>query len=831
MRKFYWMCLTFILALSSQTNAQNSFSFNCARDTSLNICGGSCFTLKSTIPDIRSGSSGLGYRVNPTTGIPNSCFRPYVDPSIPGNPTSITADDRYSQLIDLGFPFNFYGTAFTQLVASGNGYLSFDATRATLFSHWSQTPGNVPNTGYDGGLAMGVFHDIDPSVTTSPNRRIKYDILGSAPHRKFILSFYKIPLFSCNSQIENTHQIVLYEGLNIVEIFVNSVQPCATWNQNRKMIGLQSLDKTKGIMAPGRTSTGPAWGSVNMNESWRFVPIDGPTLYRGVELYDLGGTLIATGDTTSIGNGLFEVSFPNVCPQQTTTYVVRSRYESANVPGTFVFATDTVRAIVQTPFNATSSTVAAGCPNNNIGSVTINASGAPGPFEYSIDNGATWQSSNTFNAPAGNYTVLVREVGSTICTVTVNVTIPQDPNAVLATYTINNILCNGAANGSITIASTGGSGVFEYSIDGGTTYQSSPTFSPLAPGTYNIRIRDNQGCIRDTVINITQPTELLATAVATNATCTQLGSIEVTASQGTPTYEYSIDGTSYQTSNVFNLNNGTYTVTIRDLNGCIKTLQQVVDLTNDLTLSVRTDTTICLGASIVLTTTSSATDYSWTGTGLNSTNIASPTASPSVAGQYAYSVTGTLGQCTQTATVNINVEQSVTLEAGNSVSIIKGETVQFNATATGADSYLWTSNPNDASLTSTTILNPAATPQVTTTYTLTAVNNQGGCRATDEFTVTVIPYCIKPSNAFTPNGDGINELWLVYDSYDCLKNVAVNMFNRYGSKVFESKDYRNDWDGRYKGKSLPDATYYAVIEYTLISGKKVTIKTDVTIIR
>ena len=60
--------------------------FNCARDTSLNICGGSCFVLKSKIPDIRSGSSGLGYAVNPTSGGASGCFRPYIDPGIPGKP-------------------------------------------------------------------------------------------------------------------------------------------------------------------------------------------------------------------------------------------------------------------------------------------------------------------------------------------------------------------------------------------------------------------------------------------------------------------------------------------------------------------------------------------------------------------------------------------------------------------------------------------------------------------------------------------------------------------------------------------------------------------------
>ncbi|HAN65924.1 MAG TPA: hypothetical protein DCQ34_06485, partial [Chitinophagaceae bacterium] len=78
----------------------------------------------------------------------------------------------------------------------------------------------------------------------------------------------------------------------------------------------------------------------------------------------------------------------------------------------------------------------------------------------------------------------------------------------MGTYAVNNILCNGASNGSINVSSTGGSGTYEYSIDGGTTYQATGIFSNLAPGTYNIRVRDNLGCFRDTTVNITEPTAL-----------------------------------------------------------------------------------------------------------------------------------------------------------------------------------------------------------------------------------------------------------------------------------------------------------------------------------
>ena len=834
MRKFQSIGLFILMAITTQTKAQNSFSFSCAKDTTINGCASSCITLKARIPDVKSSTSN--YVINPISG-PGGCYAPYVAANTPGSPTNLTSDDTYSSAIALPFPFPFYDDAaspYSSVVLSTNGYLSFDATLANGYSTWViPATGDLPNTGYDKSTIMGVFHDIDPFYTTSPTQRIKYDVLGTAPHRRFIFSIYKVPLFSttCQNLIDNTHQIVLYEGLGIIEVFVNSVQQCPSWNGGRNLIGLQNANKNKGIMPPGRTASGPVWGSVNMNESWRFVPAVGPTLYRSVELYDLAGNLISTGDTTSIGNATFEVSFPNVCPTGTTTYVVKSKYAQFNNPNSFVYGTDTVTVISNNPLSATSAISQASCATAGLGSVAIFVAGAAGPFEYSADGGLTWQPSSVFNLSPGTYTIKYRVIGTT-CAGTTTAVITADPNLVAGTYAVTNVLCNGGNTGTININGLNGSGGFQYSIDGGTTYQSSGSFTNLPAGTYNIRIRDNSGCIKDTIVRVVQPLALSATATTSNATCsaTPNGNITVEANGGANNYQYSIDGTTFQASPVFNLFDGSYTVTIRDINGCTTTLSEVVNLTNNLTLQTRTDTTICFGGSIVLATTGNAANYTWSGVGLNNASIASPTATPSSLGHTIYTLVATLGQCTINKSIDINTESQVVVNAGSNISIISGEHTQLNGMVTGANSFLWTSTPVDGTLTSTTILNPVATPAVTTTYTLTATN-VAGCNSTDDITVTVIPYCIKVKNAFSPNGDGINDKWQIYDQYDCLNNIIVTVFNRYGSKVYENKDYRNNWDGTYNGKPVPDGTYYGVIQFVLISGKKITTKTDITVIR
>ena len=144
------------LLFSGNLKAQG-FSFNCSRDTIVPGCPPNlCITLKSLIPDIHGLSDS--YTLNPGSSIPG-CFPVYGAPNDPGGtPTNLIIDDRYSSVINLGFPFPFYGTFYNDLVASTNGYVSFDISLANGFSHY-QNFGDLPNTQYDRALIMGPYHE------------------------------------------------------------------------------------------------------------------------------------------------------------------------------------------------------------------------------------------------------------------------------------------------------------------------------------------------------------------------------------------------------------------------------------------------------------------------------------------------------------------------------------------------------------------------------------------------------------------------------------------------------------------------------------------------
>ena len=184
---------------------------------------------------------------------------------------------------------------------------------------------------------------------------------------------------------------------------------------------------------------------------------------------------------------------------------------------------------------------------------------------------------------------------------------------------------------------------------------------------------------------------------------------------------------------------------------------------------------------------------------------------------------------TLTKTITVNLKQSPTVSAGPDKIIVSGEEITLDGSAGNAiaASVLWSPA---ASLTNANTLTPTAKPIITTNYTLTVVNSNG-CISTANASVTVLPYCIKVMDAFTPNGDAVNDLWLVTQGGACATQSKVKVYNRYGSEVYSNDNYQNNWNGTYNGKAIADGTYYYFVEFTLIGTRKIMVKGNVTILR
>ncbi|MFY7739093.1 MAG: T9SS type A sorting domain-containing protein [Flavobacterium sp.] len=193
----------------------------------------------------------------------------YTVASIPFQPYSgslpvlSTSDDMCSGLINLPFSFDFYGTVYNQFVVSTNGYIDFRSTSANSFSPWSINM-TIPNASFPVKNAiLGCYHDMNNSDAQGT---VNYGVYGTAPYRKFIVSFYNNSHFSCNATAKSSFQMILHETSNLIDVQLINKQICSSWNNGNAVIGLINSTGTLGIAAPGR-NTG-AW--TTLNEGWRF---------------------------------------------------------------------------------------------------------------------------------------------------------------------------------------------------------------------------------------------------------------------------------------------------------------------------------------------------------------------------------------------------------------------------------------------------------------------------------------------------------------------------------------------------------------------------------
>src|SRR5207244_2136601 len=232
----------------------------------------------------------------------------------------------------------------------------------------------------------------------------------------------------------------------------------------------------------------------------------------------------------------------------------------------------------------------------------VAGSGGTSPYTYAID-GVTFGNSGTFsNLAAGSYTITVKDANG--CATTQPVTITQPASALSSSISSQTkVAWLGNSTGSVTVAGSGGTSPYTYTIDG-TTFGASGTFSSLAAGSYTITVKDANGCATTQPVTITQPAAALSSSISsqTNVACFggSTGSVIVAGAGGTSPYTFSKDGVNFGASGTFsNLAAGSYTITVKDANGCSTT--QPVTITEPasaLSSSISSQTNVaCFGNS------------------------------------------------------------------------------------------------------------------------------------------------------------------------------------------------------------------------------------------
>ncbi len=224
-------------------------------------------------------------------------------------------------------------------------------------------------------------------------------------------------------------------------------------------------------------------------------------------------------------------------------------------------------------------------------------------------------------------------------------------------------------------------------------------------------------------------------------------------------------------------------------------------------------------ATVMLTGGTPPYTYSW------SNGQTTQTAVALAPGTYTCTVTDA-GGCTYVSIATVGSISSLNPDAGIFVTITAGQSTQLNGT--GGVGYTW-SPPDDLSCVNCP--DPVASPTVTTTYTMT-VTDSLGCSKMDTVTVFVEMDCsggVFLPNAFSPNGDGQNDVLYVRGS--CIQFMEFSVFNRWGELVFRTNDPAIGWDGNWRGTPCENAVFTYVIKGTLFDGTEIDKKGNVSLIK
>ena len=384
--------------------------------------------------------------------------------------------------------------------------------------------------------------------------------------------------------------------------------------------------------------------------------------------------------------------------------------------------------------------------------------------------------------------------------------------------TVQQVACNGACNGSIDLAVTGGVGSLTYlwTPDPGTG-SGTPNVSSLCPDNWTLTITDVAGCDTTVSYSITEPPALnVAVDTVIDATCNSAsdGAISISITGGVPGYTLAWTGPGGYTSSdedISGLMPGSYEVTVTDLNNCQITSTIIVGSQHSVIADAGPDRVECSDVMVTLdgSTSQGATSFQWVD-GQGAVISTDPTTALGSLpdGTYTYVLNVSNGICSDADTVTITVLPLPIADAGADRSIYLQGTTVLGGSPSGPVGSTFAWQP-DSLLDHPDMPNPTANVSVTTWFVLSVVGPDG-CISVDSVLVTVVPE-VKVPSGFTPNGDGYNDTWML-DFAGLFPDLEVEVFNRWGESLFRSVGYTKPWDGRYDGKLVPMGTYYYVID-------------------
>jgi gliding motility-associated-like protein len=427
---------------------------------------------------------------------------------------------------------------------------------------------------------------------------------------------------------------------------------------------------------------------------------------------------------------------------------------------------------------------------------------ASGGTNYSWSTGASTSVINVNPSSSASYTVTETNSNGCSSTGTINVTVSSPPIANVSGTTI----CSGQ---SATLSASGGG---NYSWSNGNT-TATINVSPTANTTYSVIV--SAGSCADTASATVTVNPSPSISVSGNtALCT--GDIATLTASGGASYLWSTGAT---TSSITAAATATATYSVVTTNGSCTSTASITVVVSSPPIASATSTTICSGQNATLTAFGGG-NYLWSNGSTSAIINVSPTANT------IYSVTVLIGTCSDTASATVLVNPVPIASAWSNVTITSGNSTTL--AASGGGTYSWNNGMKGSVIT--------VSPVITTGYCVTVSN--GSCIDSACVIVYIEPIDCSTAgelylpNAFSPNGDGENDvLQLYYGNMYCIQTFKLFIYNRWGERVFEAFDPDFSWDGFCKGKMEETAVFVYYMNATLISEEKISKKGNISLVR
>ena len=769
-------------------------------------CGVSQTTLTADL-----SQCGPGSQPNQTTNY-NVTNIPYVAQTNSGSLVSLS-DDSQSGVFNIGFTFCFYGQTYTQFRVGSNGWVSLGAgAQPATF-----TSAAIPSAGFNipKNCIMGPWQDWNPGL---PGGQIRYQVQGTAPCRKLVVSWINVRMFSCTN-LQGTFHIVLYESSNVIENHIANKPNCPQWAGGTAVQGIHNAGGTQAVTVPGRNST--QWTTVN--NSYRYTP-SGPVVNP---IY----TWFQVGNPNPIGTGLQITVTP---PAQGANYTCVPVYPTCNAGwsacnvGGGNLGPDTI-LVTPTP-NLPNPNVTVNnplCVDTCNGSIVVTPVGGVGPFVINwngLGNNLTLS-----NLCDGTYTFTLNDANG--CTYNGSATL-VDPLPLQAPSVIGtNPTCFGYCDGSATVNPN--DGIAPYSFVWSNN-QLTQTANNLCSGNYSVTVIDANNCPATNTVVLVDPPQVTINPItgldtvcfnSTNNTysvssvfpnLTYTWSSGIGSFQGQGTNQISLDVTGVNSG----LYNNTLTVFAQNQIGC-QSQPQTFTIYDLNILPVITPVGPFCEYDNCINLIATPPNGMFVGMNVWSNQYCPNNGFIGIDSvSYQYNQSGCWFDTSIYVQVYprpnlIPVTNGIVGESTEYHQICEGDTITdvFGANSASGGYNEWYHFGD-----TTQIQNLNITWNQDGVFQFQVVRWDNGCVSNPETFVVTLELCPNEifyiPNTFTPDGDQYNQYFqpIITSGIDTYK-FDFYIYNRWGETVWESHDPSAKWDGTYNNVKCQDGIYTWVMRF------------------